>query len=237
MENTRRINDFNRENRPFCIVDHDDGTFALCLPFTFFTGQYADYCQTAFDNYAKSIGEPVYNGIGLRTHGNGYEWEAAFRKAFRNDPNIGRIIFDCEAGGFFCSCDDLDIIEDFGIRFKELCEDTQRFTGVIAEGIKYQETWEKEQEQLMKTVKGQLMKHPSAVFEIKTPDGDIRISPNDIKLLLSGEMNTVAIDDCHYAAFELLDQKVVGMQTDIFDDSLIRMKTGGYEEQNFEMTM
>ena len=108
---------------------------------------------------------------------------------------------------------------------------------VITEGNQFQEAWEKEQEQLMKTVKGQLMKHPSAVFEIKTPDGDIRISPNDIKLLLSGEMNTVVIDGCHYAAFELLDQEVVGMQTDIFDDSLIRMKTGGYEEPDFEMTM
>ena len=60
---------------------------------------------------------------------------------------------------------------------------------------------------------------------------------NDIKLLLSEEMNTVIIEGCHYAAFELLDQEVVGMQTDIFDDSLIRMKTGGYEEPDFEMTM
>lgn len=237
MENTKRINDFNRENRPFYIVDHDDGTYALCLPFSFLSGEYADYCQAAFDNYAKSIGEPVYNSIGLRTHGNGYEWEAAFRQAFRNDTNIGRVLFDCEAGGFFCSCDDLDIIEDFGIRFKDLCENTDQFPKVITQGIQYQEAWEKEQEKLMKTVKGQMMKHPSAVFEIKTLDGDIRISPNDIKLLLSGEMNTVVIDDCHYAAFELLDQEVVGMQTDIFDDSLIRMKTGGYEEQDFEMTM
>jgi hypothetical protein len=147
------------------------------------------------------------------------------------------VLFDCEAGGFFCSCDDLDIIEDFGIRFKDLCEDTAHFTEVIAEGIQYQEAWEKEQEQLMKTVRGQLMKHPSAVFEIKTPDGDIRLSPHNIKMLLSGEMNTVVIDDCHYAAFELLDQEVEAMQTDIFDGNLIRMKTGGYEEPNFEMMM
>ena len=237
MENERRIKEFNRENRPFYIVDHDDGTFSLCLPLDMLNGQYADYCQTAFDRYAKSIGEPTTTPIGLKTHGNGYEWEAAFRQAFRNDPNISRVLFDCEAGGFFCSCDDLDILEDFGIRFKDVCEDTDRFTEVITEGIQFQEAWEKEQEQLMKTVKGQLMKHPSAVFEIKTPDGDIRISPNDIKLLLSGEMNTVVIDGCHYAAFELLDQEVVGMQTDIFDDNLIRMKTGGYEEPDFEMTM
>ena len=116
MENERRIKGFNRENRPFYIVDHDDGTFSLCLPIDLFNGQYVDYCQTAFDNY-------------------------------------------------------------------------------------------------------------------------IRITPNDIKLLLSGEMNTVVIDGCHYAAFELLDQEVVGMQTDIFDDNLIRMKTGGYEEPDFEMTI
>ena len=57
------------------------------------------------------------------------------------------------------------------------------------------------------------------------------------EMLLSGEMNTVVIDDCHYAAFELLDQEVEAMQTDIFDGNLIRMKTGGYEEPDFEMSM
>ena len=237
MENKKRINEFNRENRPFYIVDHADGTFSLCLPFDLLTGQYEDYCQIAFDKYAGSIGHPIYIRAGLRTHGDGYEWEAAFRQAFRNDPDIGRVLFDCEVGGFFCSCDDLDIIEDFGIRFKEVCEDTDHFAAIIAEGIQNQEAWEKEQERLMKTVKGQLMSHPGAVFEIKTPEGDIRISPNDIKMLLSGEMDTVIIDDCYYAAYELLDQEVLGIQTDIFDDSLIRMKTGGYEELDFEMSM
>ena len=118
-----------------------------------------------------------------------------------------------------------------------MCESTDQFTEVIAQGIQYQDAWEKEQEQLMKTVRGQLMKHPSAVFEIKTPDGDIRLSPNDIKMLLSGEMNTVVIEDCHYAAFELLDQEVEAMQTDIFDGNLIRMKTGGYDEPDFGLTM
>lgn len=115
--------------------------------------------------------------------------------------------------------------------------DTQHFTEVIADGIQYQEAWEKEQEQLMKTVRGQLMKYPSCVFEIMTPDGKARLSPNDIKMLLSGETNTVVIDECNYAAFELLDQEVLEMQVDIFDDSRIRMKTGGYEEPDFELTM
>ena len=201
------------------------------------TGQYENYGQSAFDRYAESIGEPICNSRGLKTHGDGYEWEAAFRQAFRNDPDIGRVLFDCEAGGFYCYCNDLDIIEDFGIRFKELCEDTDRFTEVIAEGIQHQQEWEQEQQQLMKTVKGQLMKHPFETFEIMTPDGTIRLTSEDCAMLLSGEMQEVVINNCHYCAFELLDQEVLKMQTDIFDDTLIRMKTGGYDQPDFEMTM
>ena len=33
------------------------------------------------------------------------------------------------------------------------------------------------------------------------------------------------------------DQEVEAMQTDIFDGNLIRMKTDGYEEPDFEMSM
>lgn len=43
MENEKRIKEFNRENRPFYIVDHDDCTFSLCLPLDLLNGQYADY--------------------------------------------------------------------------------------------------------------------------------------------------------------------------------------------------
>lgn len=93
MENERRIKEFNRTHRPFYIVDQDDGAFSLCLPFDLLEGKYANYCQEAFDNYARSIGDPLYTSISLKTHGNGYEWEAAFRQTFRNDPDIGRVIF------------------------------------------------------------------------------------------------------------------------------------------------
>lgn len=110
--------------KPFYIVAHDDGTFSLCLPFTFFDGEYADYGQEAFNLYAAERGDPIMEQ-GLYTHGSGYEWETAFRQAFAGDPNIGRVLFDCEAGGFFCGCDDLSIMEDFGRRFKEICEDTK----------------------------------------------------------------------------------------------------------------
>lgn len=237
METQRRINEFNHENKPFYIVDHEDGLYSLCLPFTFFEDEYAEYCQTAFDNYARSIGDPVDTPLGLKTHGNGYEWEAAFRQTFISDPNIKRVHFDCEAGGFFCMCDDLDIIEDFGIRFKEVCEDTERFTNIIAEGIQKAEEWEKEQEQLMKTVRGHLMKHPNSIFEIKTPDGHIRLGPERINGLLSGEINQIQIDGCYYAAYELLDQEVTASQVDIFDGDTIRMVTSGEYVQGFEPTM
>ena len=36
---------------------------------------------------------------------------------------------------------------------------------------------------------------------------------------------------------EPITHEVLGMQTDIFDGNLIRMKTGGYDEPDFEMTM
>lgn len=43
---------------------------------------------------------------------------------------------------------------------------------MIAEGIPMAEEREKAQEQLMKTVRGYLMEHPNATFEIMTPDGN-----------------------------------------------------------------
>ena len=84
----------------------------------------------------------------------------------------------------------------------------------------------------MKTVRGQLMGKPKAVFHIMTPDGAVTLHPADAKALLDGTRTTIDIDGVHYAAFELLDQEVVASQTDLFNDNCIRMKT---EEANLEM--
>lgn len=230
MDKEQRIQAFNETNKPFYIVDHDDGTFSLCLPFTFFDGEYADYGQEAFNLYAAERGDPIMEQ-GLYTHGSGYEWEAAFRQAFADDPNIGRILFDCEAGGFFCDCDDLSIMEDFGKRFKELCEDTKRFVPIIAEGIKNAEARQAEQERLLRTVRGCLMKQPQADYEIQTPVGSIRLIPEDNQKLLNEEMRFVRISGTTYAAYELLDQEVTAIQTDLFDNCLIRMKTEEPEQE------
>lgn len=230
MDIKQRIDKFNQENPPFYIVDHEDGEYSLCLPLDMLSDKYYPYCQAAFDAYAVEIGEPAYSKNGLKTHGSGYEWEAAFREAFKDDPGIRKILFDCEMGGFFCDADDLLLIEDFGRRFKALCEDTERFTPIVSEGIKKAEAWTAEQERLMKTVRGQLMNHPSATFDIMTPDGNVRITPEDSKALLDGEKHSVKIHGVIYASYELLDQEITDMQADLFDQSLIRMKTEEPEE-------
>ncbi len=154
-----RLENFREEYAPFYLVSHDNGTFSLCLPLDFLSGEYMDYCQDAFDTFAEEMGEPHIDSH-HSTYGSGYDWQAAFQEAFKDDPKIGRILFDCEAGGFFCYCDSLDIIEDFGRRFKGVCEDYDRFAPIVADGIRNAEIREAEQERLISTVRGQLMEHP-----------------------------------------------------------------------------
>ena len=103
-------------------------------------------------------------------------------------------------GGFFCDANNLSLIEDFGKRFKAICEDTERFTPIVSQGIKKAEAQQAEQERLMRTVRGQLMQNPSAHFDMMTPDGNIR--------LMDGKTQFIKIGGVTYAAYELLDQEV-----------------------------
>ncbi len=228
-----RIDAFNDSNRPFYIVDHNDGVFSLCLPISFLEGEYADYCQESFNSYSVANGEPIKTASGMYTHGNGYEWEAAFREAFKDDPQIGKIIFDSEAGGFFCNSHDLSVLENLGTRFKNACEDTQHFSLLIARGIAHQAEHEQAQERLLSTVRGQMMKFPNADFDILTPDGRIYVSSTDVHNMLGGYSLFIQIGRTTFISDELLDQHIEQMQTDIFDQSLIRMKT---DDVGFTMT-
>lgn len=110
MEIQQRIEAFNTENAPFYIVGLENGVYSLCLPLDLLGDKYSPYCQEAFDAYAVEIGEPASSPNGLKTHGSGYEWEAAFREAFTDDPHISEILFDCEMGGFFCDSSDLSLL-------------------------------------------------------------------------------------------------------------------------------
>lgn len=232
MKIKERIEAFNRENKPFYIVDHEGGRFSLCLPLDMLPEEYYPYCQEAFDAYAVETGVSPQLLSGRHRFGDGYDWQAAFCQAFAGDPDLEKISFDCEASGFFCGCDDLSILEQYGAKFREICTDTARFIPVVSQGIRSMEQRMKEQERLMKTVRGQLMGKPKAVFHIMTPDGAVTLHPADTKALLDGTRTTIDIEGTHYAAFELLDQEVVAFQTDLFNDNCIRMKT---EEPNLEM--
>lgn len=148
MNVKKRIKMFNEQNRPFYIVDHEDGMFSLCLPLAFLPDEYRDFGQAAFDTYAISVGKPPVDSFGFKTHGNGYEWQAAFMEAFDGDPNLEKIMFDSEAGGFFCDTSELSLLEDFGSRFREICEDTERFCKIVADGIRNRRE-QQEQEWLM----------------------------------------------------------------------------------------
>lgn len=76
----------------------------------------------------------------------------------------------------------------------------------------------------MNTVRGQLMAKPNCTFEIRSPFGSLRITPEMTQRLLAGEMGLVEIDDVYYTDDEVLNQEIVSSQTDLFDSSLIRIR-------------
>lgn len=132
---SERIESFNEKIIPFYIVDVGGGKYSLCLPLDFLKKEYQDKLQEPFNCYAKEIGEPSIID-GLYTHGNGYEWQTVFKKAFEKDENLNRITFDCELGGFFCGSNDLELLEDFGQRFHDICNDSEQFIQLVSDALK-----------------------------------------------------------------------------------------------------
>ena len=134
-------------------------------------------------------------------------------------------------------CNDLDLLEEYGARFKAICENTAAFIPIVSAGIKHKDWWEEEQEQRMKTVRGRLMANPNCTFEIMSPYGSVRITPDMTKQLLAGKMDIVEIDGVLYTDCELLDQEVTGYQKDLFDSNLIRMVTEEAELGMYDQMM
>lgn len=229
MNIQKEIKQFNDKNRPFYIVDHDNGEFSLCLPFSFLQGQYEDYGQAAFNAYAEEMGEPVADQYGLYSHGNGYEWEIAFKKAFEHDPNIGQIKFDCEAGGFFCYAGNLAVLKDLGSRFKALVEDTPQFTKVVSEGLKADEKQREEFAKIEFKILGRLVRYPDANFTIRTVQGDVQLTPDIIKGLLDGSVETILVGGQHINAEEFLMQDAYHIQRDLFDRNAYQLITNEAE--------
>ncbi len=220
-----QIKAFNEENRPFYIVDLENGNFSLCLAFSFLKDDMADYGQEAFDNYAREMGEPVVDKQGFCTHGSGYEWDAAFKEAFKDDPNIGEIHFDSECGSFFCDCTNLSILTDFGTRFKAIVEDTEKFTKIVSDGIKADEKRQQAYQAVQYKIKGRLMDYGDHTFMIRTTKGDIKLNPEDIKALLNGEMKEVQVGNETMSAQSFLMQDAYKMSADLFNPGTYQLIT------------
>lgn len=229
----QQIKEFDAKCKPFYIVDHDNDSFSLCLAFSFLED---DYGQEAFNAYSREIGAPVKDNLGFYSHGNGYEWEAAFKEAFKNDPNINKIRFDCEAGGFFCYCDDLAVLKDFGQRFKALVDDTEAFTKVVSDGIK---AYEKQRDEFAKIefkIMGRLTRHQDANFVIRTAQGDVRLTPGDIRDLLNKEVERITIGSTSLSVNDFLMQDAYHIQPDLFERNTFQLITNeAYDLQEQQM--
>lgn len=144
-ETKDKIDLFNESNKPFSIMFYDEaryGKYELGVQLNFLKGEYENYCRNAFKKYAEKAGEPVKED-GLYTHGNGHEWKYVFCYYFEKEEGLAKINFDCEAGGFHCSSDDLDLLIDFGQRFRELCENEEAFEHLVTDALTAKEIEEK----------------------------------------------------------------------------------------------
>lgn len=231
MTENKTIKEFNEANRPFYIVDHENTEYSLCLTFAFLRGELKDYGQEAFNAYAREIGEPVQDSRGFYTHGNGYEWEAAFRKAFEDDPNIGHIKYDSEAGGFFCYSKKLDVLSDFGTRFKAIVDDIEKFTKVVSVGIKAQEKQQAEFAEIEHKIKGRLITHAESYFNIRTVYGDIHLTSCDIKDIMDGSVEKITIGNMTMPISDFLMQDAYKIQPDIFNPNTYQLITDDALEQ------
>lgn len=233
----KTIEEFNEANQPFYIVDHENGEYSLCLAFSFLRGDLKDYGQEAFNAYAREIGDPVADARGFYTHGDGYEWEAVFRKAFENDPKISEIEYDCEAGGFFCYSKDLSTLADFGSRFKALVDDTEKFTRIVSEGIKAEEQQQKAFDEIKNKVKGRLISNKESHFNIRTIHGDIHLSPGDIKDIMEGSVERITVGDTIMPIDDFLMQDATKIQADFFNPNTFQLITNDAFEQQEQQSV
>ena len=229
MNIKERINKFNQANAPMYIVNHGDGEYSLCLPLCFLPKPYRHFGQEAFNQYAKQIGEPVMEQ-GAYTHGNGYEWETVFKKAFEKNNDLNKIDFDCEAGGFFCYSEDLSVLESLGSQFRNICLDKEGFAELVSTALKEAVFRKKEEEKLSDTLRGFFMECPKSEAEIRTPDGDIRLTAEQGQQLLNGTLKSIMIGDSEVNAEDFLSQEITHISQDLFHDEHFQLKTKWPEE-------
>lgn len=199
---SERINKFNEENAPFIIMDteNDGRKYTLSLMIDFLDGDYKDYGQYAFNTYAESVNEKIDN------HGHGYDWERVFKRAFRNEPRMREVDFDCEAGAFFCYATDLSLLEKLGGIFRKVCEDRELFQTLVNKTMIEAEH---------STVEEELVREWDAIFTVETPDGIVQITKEDRKDLLKKVKTTVKAVNGNSVievdAYDFLNQRIEGL--------------------------
>ncbi len=234
QEDAEKMDAFREQSAPFYIVDHDDGTFSLCLPFSFCDDAITENCQKAFDAYAESIGIPAIDSRGFHTYGNGYEWEEVFRQAFQNDSKLQEICFDSEAGGFFCNADSLEVLTDLGCRFHEICKDPEQFAALIPAAMAVAEkrlTWEKADFSDYATIRDFLQENPTAAVTFHSTEGYTHLGPKDIRRMLVDESSAIQVGSKLTTANWILDQELGLGERNAADPNLLKIETADYSVQ------
>lgn len=214
-------------------MDHENGQYSLFVRLAFLKGKYNNYCQEAFEAYSNETESPFYS------RGDGYDWELAFHKAFEDDPNIKLIEFDCESGGFFCNCHDLDILIDFGHRFKEICEDTERFKPIVYEALENEQVYESNKQRMERTIYSQLLRFPLARFDIKTSEGVFTVDQGVGIQLIKGTQSTITSKDGAITldSEDFLTMKITEEQRDLLDRNHYLFLAEPNPEQTMTMKM
>ncbi len=172
-DNASVIEKFNAENEPFDITDLDY-KYSLALRLSIPEGEYKDYGQAAFDNYALDIGDEE------NTYGDGYDWARVIKRVFRNYERLREVEIDPEQGCFFCNAKDISILIDMATKLQKLYENTELFERAV--NVALSETM---------SVEELLEKGWKMGYSIETPKGIINITEEDIVRLLHGEMDKV----------------------------------------------
>lgn len=238
MQIKERIQAFNKNNSPLYLIDMDGESFHLCMQRDGLSDDDYFRVQDLFDDYAKANGETAKEGNRHR-YGGGNDWEAVFREAFKSDPNLQQITFDCEYSGFYCECTNFDLIEDFGRRFKEVFDNNKILQRCITDGIPAEKVRLEEEERLANCVEGYFLKHSCTDFYIRTTDADYYLDADMVKGVLDGSITSVKEEgnDSFIDAEKLLALKVTAAQQDLFCEEYFRIKAEPAPEQTMSLKM
>lgn len=110
-------------------------------------------------------------------------------------------------------------------------DDTEAFTPIVSAGIRQYEKEQSEYEEIQYTIKGRIMDYSDCTIDVRTVQGDIRLTPGDIKDLLDNEFEHIRIGDETIPAKDFLMQDADRIQRDLFNPSVYRLITN----EAFEM--